>query len=264
MAIRNKMYFFIKFFLILIFLNPCLFLVTRAEIELSKSLPKTKDTGISLEIKPNEGDKNDDGKDNLEEEKKVDPTKIYKLIAIYLINKQPRALIKNVTLPDEAAKEYQVGDYLDDLQSLSISKILLNPTFRIEIIDQDGLTYLVKPHETDNKGTSTANTTYGTKSMQNYFSGGSKYKPRKTSPTTQEAESTPSPTVSDKKGEEKPSLESTIKKEENIEPTLQAPPSASLQAIGSGSSYASSTKSDSKASPQATDPSSRPTDPFNK
>lgn len=270
------MYFFITVFLILTFVNSSLFLVARAEIELSSSLPKTKDTGTSLEVEANESDKNDEEMNDLEEEKKVNPTKIYKLIAIYLIDKQPRALIKNLTLPDEAAHEYQVGEYLDDLQLLSVSKILLNPTFRIEIVDQDGLAYLLKPSEINSKETSTTKTNYGTKSTPTYFSSGSKYKPRKTLP----------------KEEEKPaSLEATIKKEENVPepsalpvpqaqqaiqatpsaPAATTPPSTSLQAVGSGTSYTSSTSStstmiDSKASPSpsATDPSSRPVDPFSK
>lgn len=140
---------------------------SKAEILLSKDLPKTKDTVEE---------------DSSSEEEKIDPGKIYKLVAVYLIGRQPRVLLKNTEVPEEGAKEYQVGDYLDELQTLSISRISFNPTARIEITDQNGLNYIIKPQSVESKaGSNTASKGYG-KSASTYFTGGSsKTKTKKTS-----------------------------------------------------------------------------------
>ena len=156
-----------------------------------------------------------------EEKEKFDPAQDYKLIAVYLINKQPRALIKNLTTPEEAAKEYQVGDYLDELGTLSISKISFNPTTRVEFIDQDGLSYLIKPNSNDDKtAVSGAKGSYGNKAFPSHFStGGTKPKIKKASESTATPSQAP-PSSPQEKG----SVEAAVKEEidTSTKPTSQA------------------------------------------
>lgn len=112
--------------------------------------------------------------DKENKEEKVNPYQTYKIIAIYIIGNQPRALIKNLSAPEELPIEFQAGDYLDEMQLFSVAKISFNPTARVEIVDQNGLSYVMKPKNSDDKsapGGSKTSTT--SRSLPTYFSGGS-------------------------------------------------------------------------------------------
>ncbi len=101
--------------------------------------------------------KDSESKDEKEESKADTNDELlrkYKLVGIYLIGSQPRALIKNLEETEDGAKEYQQGDFLDDALTFSVSKISFNPTSRVELIDQDGINYLIKPHSVDVKNLS--------------------------------------------------------------------------------------------------------------
>jgi hypothetical protein len=113
-----------------------------------------------------------------EEDDAKDLIKNFKLIAVYLIANEPRALIKNLANPDEAPREFRVGDFIDDLQKLSVSRIAFNPTSRIELIDQSGFSYLLRESLRDLKELpgSPKIPTSVTKSAPSYFSGGSSTK----------------------------------------------------------------------------------------
>lgn len=87
--------------------------------------------------------------EQVEEEEDINPAQTYKLIAIYLVENQPRALIRNENKPEQGARDYKVGEYLDELKTVSISKISFTPTARVELIDKSGLTYLMKPYSLD-------------------------------------------------------------------------------------------------------------------
>ncbi|OGI19475.1 MAG: hypothetical protein A3B68_04075 [Candidatus Melainabacteria bacterium RIFCSPHIGHO2_02_FULL_34_12] len=114
----------------------------------------------------------DEAEAEAESKSKVDPTETYKIIAIYLIGNKPKTLIKNVTTPEDPPVEYAAGDYLDELQNFSVSKILFNPTARVEIIDVDGIAYLMKPNTADDKAASVkSKPTFGAKTVPSYFSG---------------------------------------------------------------------------------------------
>ncbi len=102
----------------------------------------------------------------------------FKLIAVYLIAKQPRALIKNLSIPEESAKEFQTGDFLDEYQTIQVSKISLNPTTRVELIDQNGYAYLIKPQSFDSKA-ATSKGGFGGKAAPTYFGGQAKSKQKK-------------------------------------------------------------------------------------
>ncbi len=119
----------------------------------------TPSTGIGQNTKnETEVAKDDESEDEKKEESKIDKNdellRKYKLIGIYLIGSQPRALIKNLEETEDTGKEYQQGDFLDDAQTFSVSKISFNPTARVELIDQDGINYLIKPHSVDVKNLS--------------------------------------------------------------------------------------------------------------
>ena len=184
-------------FLILIFLISNCLLISQAKPESLKNLPKTKDTVTKNgddKIQNEDKSKTDsDGKgkkvsNNENDQDDENPNEVYKLIAIYLINKQPRALIKNAEKPEDGPKEYQIGEYIDDLQKYSISKISFNPTARVEIIDKDGLAYLIKAQNTDDKNSiAKAKSTFVGMSSPTYFSGSSSKNKGKKSFTTQES-----------------------------------------------------------------------------
>lgn len=114
----------------------------------------------STDLSQNDKSKTEDVKDgeNEKEESKADKNdellRKYKLIGIYLIGSQPRALIKNLEETQDGTKEYQQGDFLDDALTFSVSKISFNPTARVELIDQDGINYLIKPYSLDVKNLS--------------------------------------------------------------------------------------------------------------
>ncbi len=181
----------------------------------SKVLPETKNT-MSHDKKSltDSADEKSDLEDNeSEEEEAVEPPdENFKLLAIYLVGNKPRALIKNLDKPEEPAREYQVGDYVDDSQIFSVSKILLNPTLRIELVDSNGLSYIVKPKNTDNM-----NNPAPLKSSPSY-SGGYKTKIKKAATSTArsagETTSSGAPSAqvkSSEKKEDAASLESAIK-----------------------------------------------------
>ena len=142
-----------------------------AKDSMSKFLPKTKDTNSNS--KDSIDTKTTDDKNSTEDnEEEVDnPENSFKLVAIYLVGNKPRALIKNLDKPEDPAKEFQTGDYVDELQTFSISKILLNPTARIELTDLNGLSYVIKEKNAD--GT---NSVKSSKTLPSYFSGSNKVK----------------------------------------------------------------------------------------
>lgn len=114
-----------------------------------------------------------DKEEKQEEQEEAERIQNYKLVAIYLIENEPRALIKNLNDPEKTATEYKEGDFIDELGVLLISKISFNPTARVELTDQDGLSYLIKPHSIDIKGLPrTPKSTFSTKTVPSYFSGG--------------------------------------------------------------------------------------------
>lgn len=220
----------LKFYIIsIVILFLIVHLVSWAKESPSEFLPKTKDTisgskkssdkgSKSLSSDKNVDDKNDsdDSGDSDEEEleKISDPSESFKLIAIYLVENKPRALIKNLEKPEDSAKEYQLGDYLDELQTFSISKILLIPTARIELTDLNGLSYVLKPKNTDN-----STNTQSPKTSKTTPSYGYKTKIKK-SPT--------SAIKPDEKKEENTSLESAVKNDV-ASPSIPSAPSAPEQ-----------------------------------
>ena len=107
----------------------------------------------------------------------------FKLIAVYLIAKQPRALIKNLSIPEEGAKEFQTGDFIDEYQTIQVSKISLNPTTRVELLDQNGFAYLIKTQSFDMKAAGSKGGG-GSKIAPTYFGGSAKSKPKKEKGTT--------------------------------------------------------------------------------
>ena len=189
-------------------------LVCFAKEDLSKFLPKTKDTAKDADDKSDLNDAN--------EEEVSNPEDSFKLIAIYLVGNRPRALIKNLEKPEDPAKEFQVGDYVDELQNFSISKILLNPTTRIELIDLNGLSYVLKEKNADSPNNSTSS-----KSSPSYSSNGNKIKIKRA--TTTSVKTTPegtSATVAKptEKKEESASLESAVKNDAASTTTPSPPP----------------------------------------
>ena len=179
-----------------------------------------------------------------EEKEKFDPVQSYKLIAVYLFNKQPRALIKNLQTPEVGAAEYKVGDFLDELQTISVSKISLNPTIRVELLDEDGLNYLIKPSsESSNSGITsgtTRKTTTGSKSVPSYFSGETrKIKAKKTATDTADAPSLPSTEtlpkqeVTQEANTKKDEVETSAKSNES-QGNTQQPLQVNQKAVSSG------------------------------
>ena len=148
-------------------------LSSRAKDTTSKFLPKTKDmvdtSKDSMDTK-NADEKSSSG--SSQEDEVDNPEDSFKLIAIYLVGSKPRALIKNLNKPEDPAKEFQVGDYVDELENFSISKILLNPTARVELIDPDGLNYIIKPRNTEDTNSAQLSKT----SKSPTYSGGNKIK----------------------------------------------------------------------------------------
>lgn len=229
-------------------------------------LPKTKDLKKTESTELRDKTNTDPVEIEKESEEEVgDQVQFYKLIAIYLINNKPRALIKNVTTPEEAAKEYQVGDYLDESQTLSISKITLTPTTRIELTDLNGLSYLIKPSVGENKGASGSSASsksyFGSKASPSRFSGSSsKSRAKKPSEGTTPPSDTTS--TSQEKKEEQGAVESAVKKEETASVTKQgtATTGSASQTTTSTSLQSTSTSKESSTNTQAaeTKPSSTP------
>ena len=240
-------------------------LISSAQDKLPADLPRTKDlangvnpkklqdgskskkTGTDKDVTTQSGTSSSgaidkavvSGEDENEvKDEKDDPTENYKLIAIYRIANQPRALIKNLDIPEETAKEFQIGDFLDESQTISVSKISFNPTARVEIVDQDGLNYLIKPSNVDSKGQSAiSKTSTGSKTMPTYATG-TKSRPKKadtisptTTGTTSSTPSTETPTTAHEKKETTGS-ETTQAKPSSETPAAAQPPSTgqSLQA----------------------------------
>ena len=201
----------------------------------SKFLPKTKDTKSDDKKSSNEDSKDsmddksaDDVNDSKGEEQVIDnPDESFKLIAIYLVGNKPRALIKNLDKPEDPAKEFQVGDYVDELQAFSISKILLNPTARIELVDPDGLSYVIKTKNTDSTKTTQPSKS---KSLPSYLSGSNKVKIKRATTTTtkpvNDKASPAAPSANEKPSEKKnetTSLESAIKTDTSSQTTTPPP-----------------------------------------
>lgn len=176
-----------------------------------------------------------EAQDTKKEEKKEDPMQNFKLVAIYLIGGQPRALIKDLSKPEEGAKEFKIGEFLDELQTYSISKIAFNPTGRIEIIDENGLSYLIKPYNVDVKNLgSTPKTTFTNKSTPSYFSG-SKSKSKKNASRDSEA------AASDKK--QVPPVDAAAKdiQATDSKPASQTPPTSQTSSTSQQSGTTSQT-----------------------
>lgn len=256
--------------ILLCFLNFLLPFCSVAEDELPSALPKTKD----LNTKEDDQDKIAPEE---EKEETIDPSSIFKLVAVYLIDNQPRALIKNLTKVEEPAREFQVGDSLDDEQIYTLSKITFNPTTRIEIIDKSGLNYLVKQSHIDEKsGQGTASTLGSTTTRKSlpgkYTSSGAKKAPKKTPTKIKEAEKAVETKGQEKKEEVKETIEAQIKKEETISPALpplEAPKQATtdVQAQGQQPSQTvtigggqTAEKTEKKSAPAASAPTPRSSD----
>ena len=203
-------------------------LSSNAGSDTSKVLPKTLDMASANKKSSSSGSSNDsmvvkddsDDNENKEEDLAAEPDQNFKLIAVYLVGNKPRALIKNLDKPEDPVKEYKIGDYLDELQFFSVSKILFNPTVRIELIDLNGLSYILKPKSTDS-----ANNPSSSRSLPTYSSGGHKSKIKRAIPTTVKPV--------EKKKEESQSLESAIKNDTantttqtTTAPPVSAPPDA--------------------------------------
>ncbi len=231
---------------------------------LSKSLPKTKET-ISKDKAKSDPKKDKDSKSKKDKkedviseedsaladdiEEKSDPSKVFKLIAIYLIGNKPRVLLKNLSTPDDPAKEYQLGDFLDDSQTISISMINFNPTARIEITDVEGISYILKPQSEDSmsapSGTSMVAPTYfSTGKAKQKRSGTTPPSPVTPPPPAQNSQQT-APPPTNPGSSPQPQAEQQVKKEEgSTTPPASAPAQSSPAEaqVGSGSGTSQSLK----------------------
>lgn len=191
-------------------------LASIAKDSISKFLPKTNNT--TTENKDSE--KEDEGDEELEDEEDEvnNPDENFKLIAIYQVANKPRALIKDLANPEDSAKEYQVGDYLGEIQAFSISKILFNPTPRIELIDVNGLSYVIKPKSSDSQNSPSA-ASMSSKPLPTYFSGGKAKIKRATVTSTETPAAAPKATEKKEEG----SLESAIKNDSAAPAATSAP-----------------------------------------
>ncbi len=195
-------------------------LTSIAKDSISKFLPKTNNT--TTENKDSE--KEDESDDELEDEEDEvnNPDENFKLIAIYQVANKPRALIKDLANPEDSAKEYQVGDYLGEIQAFSISKILFNPTPRIELIDVNGLSYVIKPKNSDSPNSASA-ASMSSKPLPTYFSGGKTKIKRATATSTETPAASPKATEKKEEG----NLESAIKNDSASPSAASAPTQAS-------------------------------------
>ena len=211
-------------------------------------------------------------------EKERNPILDYKLIAIYKIENQKRALIFNEALPDDGAKEYKEGDYLDELENFSVHKIVINPTAKIEIVDKDGLSYLIRPHSVDVKSLSGGQA--GTRSIPSQFSGGGtsiKKPPSSKRPST-DTDEAKAPKEKEESTTSPPSQAASETKTTETSQEAKEQPAGTdgaIQAAGKtapGATDTSSQKSDTATTtappsgqtsqPAADDLQSRPSNPF--
>ena len=149
-------------------------LICKAEGEKEKVSNKVdkaeiKNNDKSLKLDESKSDDIEEG-ENDEAEVKVDPSANFKLIAVYFLNKEPRALIRSLLDSQGGIQEYRTGDYLDEAQTFSITRITLNPTARIEIIDQYGSSYSIKPEHVIDKTVQTKGKGTSSHSLPTYFS----------------------------------------------------------------------------------------------
>jgi hypothetical protein len=233
---------------------------TFAATSFSKNLPKTKSAS-----KTSSKDKKSSVKDDAEDAEKADdiekdnPGKNYKLVAIYLIGNKSRVLLKDSSQPDLPAKEYQAGDFLDDAQTITISKINFNPTARIELTDSSGISYLLKPQSTEES----KKTGSSTGSLPTYFSAG-KNKTTKRAPSTSSPPSPvvppppssaqPNPAQHEAKKDESPKQESSPAK-------VDASSGQALKTTDSAAPPPADTAMQQAPPPAMTDPD-RPANPF--
>ncbi len=200
---------------------------------------------------------------------KIDPAQSYKIIAIYIIGNEPRALVKNLATPDELPVEYRIGDYLDESQTLSISKISTNPTARVEIVDNEGLSYLIKPRSADDKGQAGSKGSYGSygsRSLPTYVAG-DKSKSKKTEKTS--TDSTAPATAPHAADASAKSADTAVKASSEAAPQPAAATSSPAPAGGAAStalqavSTGASEQGMADAMPsQGAAPDSRPSNPF--
>jgi hypothetical protein len=225
----------LKFYIIsIVVLSLNMSLASWAKDSKSKFLPKTEDTKSDDKKSSNEDSKDsmddksaDDVNDSEEEEQVIDdPDESFKLIAIYLVGNNPRGLIKNLDKPEDPAKEFQVGDYVyvDELKAFLISKILLNPTARIELVDPNGLSYVIKTKNTDSTKIAQPSKS---KYLPSYLSGSNKVKIKRaavtTAPTTPATDTSSAPVKPSEKKDEATSLESAIKTDTSSQTTTPSP-----------------------------------------
>lgn len=112
-------------------------------------------------------------KEKTEEVGKEDPTKDFRLLAVYLIGNEVRALIKDLSATDQSLREFKVGDFLDEEENIEVSRISINPTARVELIDRSGFGYLMRTQIGDIKAPSVSpKVPSQSKPVPTYFSGG--------------------------------------------------------------------------------------------
>lgn len=156
----SKLYLINKTLLILLI---CQVFIFKDFISLAKSLPSDDLKKVIDSVESTAEEKGI-------KEVKVDPSQNYKLVAIYILDKEPRALIKSLANPDAGTVEFKVGDFLDEFQTISVSKISFNPTAKVELIDQDGVSYFIKPQAVSEKpGAGSSKSTYS-RSLPSHFS----------------------------------------------------------------------------------------------
>ena len=211
----------------------------------------------SKDLTDKEKQKNDESKkdetDTGESEDHIyNPGRSFKLIAIYLIGNKARALIKNLNLPDEPPKEFKVGDYIDEDEIFSISRISLNPTSRIELIDANGLSYILKPKSRENDQNTQSMSVTTSKPTPTYYSGAKKKK--LTLPKTEETSTqpTPPPSTSDSSAQPTPPPSTSDSSAQPTPPPTNTPPPTPLTQASTSSSSGGETANTNSGSLEST------------
>ena len=107
-----------------------------------------------------------------EKEEKIDPVRNYKLVGVYFVNKEPRIIIKNSSNPELGTVELKEGEYLDENESIVVSKIYFSPTVKVELTDGDGYSYVMKPQTTvDKSGSASGSKGTYSRSVPSHFTG---------------------------------------------------------------------------------------------
>ena len=107
-----------------------------------------------------------------DKEEKTDPIRNYKLIGVYFVNKEPRIIIKNSSNPELGTVELKEGEYLDEEESIVVSRIYFSPTVKVELTDVDGYSYVMKPQTTaDKSGSASGSKGTYSRSVPSHFTG---------------------------------------------------------------------------------------------